>query len=161
VEEVFAYGTKSSSPIFGNYEYPSTSVTVLKYRDGKVGKCASVIDCWQPYYFHTHLVGSEGSLLDNKFQSKLLAGLGREHWNQLSFKPVDSGDVADHPYKTQFDRFFEAIMRGEEMPLTGLKDAVRTHEVIFASDLSLQTGRPVKLDELDGVGSMGAQPRLA
>jgi hypothetical protein len=31
--------------------------------------------------------------------------------------------------------------------LTGLKEAVRTHEVIFAADRSLQLGRPVKLDE--------------
>ena len=32
-----------------------------------LGKCTSSIDCLQPYYFHTHLVGSKGSLLDNKF----------------------------------------------------------------------------------------------
>ena len=24
-------------------------------------------------------------------------------------KLLDSGDVADHPYQTQFDRFFESI----------------------------------------------------
>ena len=42
-------------------EYPTTSVTILKFKDGRVGKVASVIDCLQPYYFHVHLVGSEGS----------------------------------------------------------------------------------------------------
>ncbi len=148
VEEVFTYGTRSASPTFAPYEYPSTTVTVLRFKDGKVGKCASVIDCWQPYYFHTHLVGSEGSLLDNKFHSNLLAGLNRQQWNQLSFKPVDSGDVADHPYQTQFDRFFEAIARGEEMPLTGLPEAVRTHEVIFAAMRSEELRQPVKLEEM-------------
>jgi hypothetical protein len=34
------------------------------------------------------------------------------------------------------------------MPLTGLSEAVLTHEVIFAADLSQQLGRPVKLTEL-------------
>jgi predicted dehydrogenase len=148
VEEVFSYGAKSASATFAPYEYPPTTVTMLKFRDGKVGKCASVIDCWQPYYFHTHLVGSEGSLLDNKFHSNIVEGHNRHQWKELPFKPVDSGDVADHPYQTQFDRFFESIEKDEDMPLTGLKDAVSTHEAIFAADLSLQLGRPVKLAEL-------------
>ena len=33
-------------------------------------------------------------------------------------KMLDSGDVADHPYQTQFQAFFDALDRGEEMPLT-------------------------------------------
>jgi predicted dehydrogenase len=147
VEEVFSYGTRSAHETFAPYEYPSTTVTVLKFAGGRVGKCASVIDCWQPYYFHTHLVGSEGSLLDDKFQSNLFEGLDRQRWNQLSYKPVDSGDVADHPYQRQFDAFFAALERGRPMPLTGLDEAVRTHEVIFAADRSCREGRPVRLAE--------------
>jgi predicted dehydrogenase len=149
VDEVFSYGTNSTNPTFAAYEYPSSTVTVLKFKDGKVGKVASVIDCWQPYYFHTHLVGAEGSLLDNKFHSNLL-GLGRQTWSELSFKPVDSGDVTDHPYQTQFDAFFAALENGREMPLTNLAEAVRTHEVIFAADLSWKEHRPVKLEEIRG-----------
>lgn len=148
VEEVFTFGCNSKSPTFDNYEYPSTTVTVLKFKSGKTAKCASVIDCLQPYYFHTHLVGSEGSLLDNKFHSNLIQGLDKSKWSQLSFNPVDSGDVSDHPYKTQFDAFFAAIDRKKEMPLTGLKDAVLTHEVIFAAEKSLKLGRPVKMKEV-------------
>jgi predicted dehydrogenase len=150
VEEVFCYGVHSTHPIFAKYEYKSTTTTVLKFKDGRVGKCASVIDCWQPYYFHTHLVGSEGSLLDNKHHSNVLHGDDRHRWKELPFKCVDSGDVADHPYKTQFDAFFNALDRGEPMPLTGLADAVLTHEVIFAAERSLQLGRPVKLAEVRG-----------
>jgi predicted dehydrogenase len=148
VEEVFSYGAKSAHPTFAAYEYPSTTTTLLKFRDGTVGKCASVIDCWQPYYFHTHLVGSEGSLLDNRFHSNKLHGDDRHRWKELPFKPVDSGDVSDHPYQTQFDAFFTAIEQGKDMPLTGLKEAVLTHEVIFAADRSQQLGRPVKLAEI-------------
>ena len=135
-------------PTFAPYEYPPTTATMLKFTNGACGKCASVIDCWQPYYFHTHLVGSEGSLLDGKFTSNLIEGLGHQRWNELSFKPVDSGDVHDHPYQTQFDTFFAALEQGREMPLTGLTDAVRTHEVVFAAMLSEQQRRPVKLAEL-------------
>lgn len=145
VESVFSSATQSRNPVFQKYEYPTTTVTTLKFKSGRVGKVASVIDCFQPYYFHTHLVGSEGSLLDNRFHSNKLSGLNRHAWSQLSFKPVDSGDVADHPYQTQFQAFFDAILRGEEMPYTSLRDAARTHEVLFAADKSAATGRPVKL----------------
>jgi UDP-N-acetyl-2-amino-2-deoxyglucuronate dehydrogenase len=148
VDEVFCYGTRSGHPIFAKYEYPASTVTLLKFQDGKVGKCASVIDCFQPYYFHTHLVGSEGSLLDNQLQSNVQPGADRNTWTRLAFKPVDSGDVADHPYKTQFDAFFEAIERGQPMPSTGLNEAVLTHEVIFAAERSLKEHRPVKMNEI-------------
>jgi predicted dehydrogenase len=151
VEEVFAYSTRSANPVFATYEYPSTTVAMLKFKDGKVGKVASVLDCLQPYYFHTHLVGSEGSLLDDKLHSNAIDGLDRNRWSTLSYKPADSGDVSDHPYQAQFERFFAAIEGGEEMPLTGLADAVRTHEVIFAADLSWKEKRPVKLAEIDSL----------
>ncbi len=148
IEEVFTCGSQSSHATYQRYEYPPTTVTVLKFKSGTVGKCASVIDCWQPYYFHTHLVGSEGSLLDNKFTSNLIDVSSRQAWNQLSYQPVDSGDVRDHPYQTQFDAFFEALNAGRDMPLTALPQAVRTHEVIFAAMRSEQLRQPVTLEEV-------------
>lgn len=147
VEEVTAYATKSESPIFQKYEYPTTSVTLLKFADGRVGKCASVIDCLQPYYFHTHLVGSEGSVLDQKFAINT-PDYDRKAWTQSDMKPIDSGDVADHPYRAQFDAFFAAVNAGRDMPLSGLREAVATHEVIFAADRSIAEKRPVKLSEI-------------
>jgi predicted dehydrogenase len=148
VEEVFAYSTASADATFASYEFPPTTITMLKFNSGAVGKVASVLDCFQPYYFHTHLVGSEGTLLDDKFHSNLIDGLNRNQWSRLSYKPVDSSDVHDHPYQVEFDRFFQAIAAGEDMPLTGLTDAVRTHEVIFAADLSWRQNRPVKMAEI-------------
>lgn len=147
VVEVMSYNTKSNSPIFAPYEFPSTSVTILKFKQGGVGKCASSIDCLQPYYFHTHLVGSKGSLLDNRFHS-LDLGTNKAVWSTLAMKLVDSGDVADHPYQSQFEAFLSALDKGREMPLTSLDDAVVSHEVVFAADRSAELGRPVKMAEL-------------
>ena len=148
VEEVMSYGTKSKSKLFAPYEYPSTTATSLKFKNGAVGKCASSIDCLQPYYFHTHLVGSKGSLLDNKFHSSDL-GTNKAAWSALAMKMVDSGDVSDHPYQAQFAAFFDALAQGREMPLTSLDDAVISHEAVFAADLSAELGRPVKMSELN------------
>jgi len=145
VAEVTSYDTKSRSRIFKPYEYTTTSVTILKFKGGGVGKCAAVVDCLQPYYFHTHLVGSEGSLLDNRFHSNKVEGLNRHKWSELSMKMLDSGDVSDHPYLTQFQAFFDALDARREMPLTSLADAMKSHEVIFAADKSAAMGRSVKL----------------
>jgi UDP-N-acetyl-2-amino-2-deoxyglucuronate dehydrogenase len=149
VAEVSSYSTKSQSPVFAPYEYDTTSVTIVKFADGRLGKCAAVVDCLQPYYFHTHLVGSQGSILDKKFHVDL-PGFNKNAWSEMSLKMLDSGDVSDHPYQTQFEAFFTSLQKGETMPLTGLADAVRSHEVIFAADRSAELGRPVKLSEVRG-----------
>jgi predicted dehydrogenase len=144
VAEVTSYDTKSKSRIFAPYEYTTSSVTILKFKNGSIGKCAAIVDCLQPYYFHTHLVGSEGSLLDNKFHSMKLH-TNKHAWSGLAMKLLDSGDVSDHPYQTQFEAFFNALDKGKDMPLTSFADAARSHEVIFAADKSAATGKLVKL----------------
>lgn len=144
VEEVTSYHTKSKSDFFAPYEYATSSVTILKFSSGRIGKCASIVDCLQPYYFHTHLCGSEGSLLDNKFHSMKLQ-TNRNAWSTLAVKMLDSGDVSDHPYQRQFQTFFDAIEKDIEMPLTSLNDSLATHKVIFAADESAHTGKPVQL----------------
>jgi predicted dehydrogenase len=148
VEEVTSYAARSTNPLFTPYEYNTTSTTILKFRSGSAGKCAAVVDCLQPYYFHTHLVGSEGSILDNKFHSQKLAGLNRHAWSDLSMKMLDSGDVSDHPYQTQFQAFFDALQSGKEMPLTSFTDAFATHRVMKAADTSVEEGRSVKVAEV-------------
>ncbi|MDA0350137.1 MAG: Gfo/Idh/MocA family oxidoreductase [Verrucomicrobia bacterium] len=147
VVSVTSMNAQSSHEIFSKYEYPTTTVTLVQFKSGKVGKVASVIDCFQPYYFHTHLVGSEGSLLDNKIYSNKLH-LRDKAWAELPMALADSGDVADHPYQDQFQAFFDAVDKGEDMPLTSLNESIKTFEVIFAADKSATEGRAVTLEEI-------------
>ncbi len=148
VDTVMTYNTRSKNAVFAQYEYATTSVTILKFKDGRIGKCASVIDCIQPYYFHTHLVGSEGSLLDNKFHSNKLGALNKHAWSNLSMKMLDSGDVSDHPYQTQFEAFFAALEQGRDMALTSLPESLKSHRVVLAADLSAEQGREVKVSDV-------------
>ncbi len=150
VESVTSFGVGSTNVDFEPYEYDTTSVTILKFRDGRIGKTASVIDCLQPYYFHTHLVGSEGSLLDNKIYSTKRPDPEDKAWSEIPMKLCDSGDVSDHPYQTQFEAFFSATKEGRDVPMTSLADAIRSHEVIFAADLSAATGQSVLLADVQG-----------
>ena len=143
VESVTSMSTKSASDLFQPYEYDTSSVTILRFKNGAVGKTAAIVDCLQPYYFHTHLVGSSGSLLDNKFHSTKLKA-DKAHWSELSMKMLDSGDVSDHPYQAQFQAFFDALDAGRDMPLTSFPEVAKTFAVIFAADTSAaQGGVPV------------------
>ena len=63
-------------------------------------------------------------------------------------KMLDSGDVTDHPYTHQFQAFFDALNAGQEMPLTNLRQALRTHQVMFAAEKSAELRRPVKISEI-------------
>ena len=149
VEEVTSYSTRSKNEIFEPYEYDTTSVTLLRFEDGRIGKVASVVDCLQPYYFHIHLVGSEGSLLDDQFHSARLRGTTKSRWSRLAAPLVDSGDVNDHPYQEQFQAFVDSLRADEPMPLTDFDTAFETHRVAFAADRSAAEKRPVKLAELE------------
>ena len=149
VEEVSSYHTGSKAPILEPYEYPTTSVSILKFTGGeKIAKVTSCVDCLQPYYFHIHLVGSEGSLLDNRFYSAKLHGMDKSKWSTLETSLIDSGDVSDHPYQPQFQAFVDSIPTGEPMPLTDFATAFESHRVVFAADRSAEESRPVKISEL-------------
>ena len=148
VEEVTSYATKSKSALFAPYEYPTTSVTILKFRNGKIGKVASCVDCLQPYYFHSHFVGSKGSLLDNRFYAQGLKGMVKTRWSTLETELVDSGDVKDHPYEPQFQAFVDSIRADRPMPLTDFDTAFESHRVCFAADLSAREKRPVRMREM-------------
>jgi predicted dehydrogenase len=147
VEEVTSYSNRSQSLIFDPYEYDTTSVTLLKFKDGKLGKVASVTDCLQPYYFHIHLCGSEGSLLDNRIYSSKLK-VSRDRWSRLETSLIDSGDVDHHPYLPQFQAFVDSLRKNETVPLTDFDTAFESHRVVFAADQSAAEKRTVKLAEL-------------
>lgn len=147
VVEVSSYATTSKNDIFQKYEYPTSTVSILKFANGAVGKVASIIDCLQPYYFHTHLVGSEGSILDNKIYSSKLH-LRDKSWTELPIALADSGDVHDHPYQDQFQAFFDALDEGRDTERTSIQEAIKTFKVLFACDKSAEEGRPVRLAEI-------------
>jgi predicted dehydrogenase len=147
VEQVTSLSTKSRHPTFAPYEYDTSSITMIRFADGTIAKVAAVIDCLQPYYFHIHLVGSHGSLLDNRIYSSKLPGMTKDRWSTLETALIDSGDVEDHPYLPQFQAFVQAVRQDEKMPLTDFDTAFESHRVVFAADLSAAESRTVQLSE--------------
>jgi UDP-N-acetyl-2-amino-2-deoxyglucuronate dehydrogenase len=145
VDEVFTYGNTNPNPIYEKYDYPLNTVTVMKFKNGAVGKVSSVTDCMQPYAFNVNIVGSDGSIKNDQFYSKKIEGL--KGWSTLDVNLIDSGDVSDHPYVEQFAHFAECLDKGIEAT-NNLESAFESHRVVFAADMSAELGRPVRMDEM-------------
>lgn len=140
--EVFSYSTRSKNPDFKEYEYGPTSVTLIKFEDGTIGKVASSLDCKTPYIFNIELFGSKGTIRNNKIFSHKF--VGQTDYITIPTILPDSGDVRHHPFEGEVNHFVDCILN-DKKPFPDLEDASITHRLIFAADLSAKEGKPVKL----------------
>jgi len=142
VVEVSAF----SVPHWGDnpdWGYDPTTVLLCRFANGAVGKTASILDCVMPYQFNIDVVGTKGTIRDNRVWSEPLFP-GQTDWGVIPTVLPDSGDVTHHPFNGQIEAFVAGILDGAPI-LPDLDDAVKTHEVIFAADRAAETGQPVKL----------------
>jgi predicted dehydrogenase len=143
VAEVFQYAVKGDGPDFKEYEYAPTTTTVLKFTDGRIGKVASCIECIQPYVFNINLVGTEGTIKNNRVWSRKQFP-GQTSWTDIPTILPDSGDVSHHPFTHEVASLVDAIRNNTEC-ISNVADAFKTHEIIFAADRSGIEGKPVAL----------------
>jgi len=140
VTEVSAYSNNKK----GLFEYDANVVAVLRFRSGTIGKTSALFDCEMPYAFNIDLVGTEGTLRDNRLWSKKLLP-GQTDWSAISTILPDSGDVHHHPFDAEIDHLVDCIREDRESHCN-IADAYHTHELCLAIDRSIaQGGRPVSL----------------
>ena len=143
VVEVSSYSTHGRGQPFAAYEYDPTSVTILKFEDGAIGKVTSCIECVQPYVFHINLCGADGTIRNNQLFSKRLMP-GQTGFATIPTVLPDSGDVSHHPFQGEIDHLVACIRNNVESHCS-LADAAKTHEIVFAADRSAREGKPVSL----------------
>jgi predicted dehydrogenase len=144
VTEVASFGGFSANnPL--QYEYEPHSVTIMKFANGIVGRCAASVDYRGPYYFPFEIQGESGCIRDNQFYSVKLGG--QRAMATIPTIMLDSGDVTHHPYEDEINELIDCIRRNRSHPVD-LEWAARTHEVIFAADRAAAEGRVVKMDEV-------------
>ena len=147
VAEVMAYSTHSTSPHFTGLEYPATQVNLLRFEDGRIAKVTSCLDALSPYYFRCTLVGSEGTLIDRRLNSRKLQGLDPGGWTELATRSInDAGDITPDMFTKMFGRILAHVQDGAPMPHSGFEAAYDMHRVLFASEESVRTGKPVAVD---------------
>lgn len=146
VENEIAEVTAYNIPHFGgnkDWEYPPSTVLTCQFKNGTVGKVASILDCKMPYSFNVDVIGTKGTIRDNRVWSETLMP-GQTGWATIPTILPDSGDVTHHPFDGQIEELVAGILDGAKV-LPDLDDAIKTHEVVFAADKSAETGKPVKL----------------
>lgn len=143
VTEVTQFAASGGGVEFSDYEYPPTSCTLCKFTDGRIGKVASSIECIQPYVFHINLLGTQGTIRNNKIWSKKKYP-GQSTWVEVPTILPDSGDVTHHPFVGEAAHLVECIRTNQESHVN-VADAFKTHEICYAADLSAQLGKPVQL----------------
>ena len=147
VDEVMAYETRSASPHFASLDYSGTQVNLIRFADGRIGKVTSCLDSLSPYYFRCTLIGSEGTLIDTKLNSRKLQGLDPKGWTELATRSInDAGDITPDMFGPMFDAIVAHVRSDAPMPYSGFQRAYDMHRVLFASEESVRTGRPVRVD---------------
>jgi predicted dehydrogenase len=141
VVEVASYANFSpDNPL--RYEYEPNSVTIMKFADGLIGKVACSIECVQPYSFKIELLGDRGTIRNNQIYTRRWPG--QTGWATIPTILPDSGDVSHHPFTGEVAHLVDCILQ-DRRSHASVEDAVRTHEICFASELSAREGRPVQL----------------
>jgi predicted dehydrogenase len=139
--EVFAMANFSKgNPL--KYEYEPNSVTLIRFADGTMAKVASSVECAMPYVFNIELLGEEGTIRNNQVFSRKWPG--QTGWAAIPTILPDSGDVTHHPFVGEVDHLVECIERNVESHVN-VADAVKTHEICLASQISAATHKPVTL----------------
>lgn len=117
-----------------DWGYPPSTIMMCKFKSGAVGKVASSLDCSMPYQFNVDILGTRGTIRDNRIWSEVLFP-HQTDWATIPSVLPSSGDVSQHPFTGQMEAFAAAIL--DDKPVQpDLDDAVKTHKLIFAADQS-------------------------
>jgi len=136
--EVFAYAGNFT----GVMEWDPTILTMVRFANGTIGKIGCVLEGNIKYQFNVRLHGSKGTLVNDRFLTNYLPG--QTGWAQFPTILPDTPEVTHHPFPDEIKHFADCI-RADLTPIVDIKDAVKTHEIVFGAELSAREGRPVKL----------------
>jgi len=142
VAEVFAYRCKNRP----DFDYDTTLVACLKFRDESIGKLSVSLDglCF-PYQFNIDLLGTAGAIRDNRIYSKILFPEQTDFITVSSDTP-NSGAVGHHPFQQEIDNLTDHILHDAPI-LSDVADACRSMEIVLAIEKSAATGKPVAIAE--------------
>ncbi len=140
VVEVSAFGNNHK----GKFVYDANMVAILRFANGAIGKTSTLFDAEMPYQFNIDLVGTEGTLRDNRVWSKRLFP-GQTGWTTMQTIMPDSAAVEHHPFDAEVNHLVDCILE-DRRSHCDVADAYHTHEVCLAIDRSAaQGGAPVRL----------------
>lgn len=147
VEEVFAQGAVLVDPSIGEAGDIDTAITTLRFASGALGVIDNSRRAVYGYDQRVEVFGSGGSV-----------SIGNDYPNTA----VVSGPEAitrDKPlhffleryteaYRDEMRQFVDSVLTGRPVPVSG-QDGLQAELIALAAKRSLETGRPVKLADLE------------
>jgi predicted dehydrogenase len=139
--EVYAYDHRGHRE---DFEYAPTFSSIIRFKNGAIGRTGGSFEIECPYTFNVILHGSRGSVINDKFYSKDLFK-GQEGWQFFNSTKPDSGDVAHHPFQAMVDNLVDYIDGRTSAEDINFDFAIKVHEIALAIDKSAEIGKAVKL----------------
>jgi predicted dehydrogenase len=139
--EVFAYQTWG---YMKEYEYAPTYVAIIKFADDIIGKTGCSYEVAAPYHTNICIYGSKGTIRNEKFFLKETFP-GQTDWQKFETVLIDSRLVSHHPFQPAIDDFIKAIEKGKTTNIGNIDETYKTHELCFAIERSMESGKIVKL----------------
>ena len=124
------------------YEYPHTVSAAVRFANGAVGRISASMGCTMPYTFEVTLMGTQGTIRDNRLYTDLLEG--QDDYAVIPTQLPDSGSVLHHPFAPGLKHFIACLRAGKDTE-QNLDNAINVHEVCLAVDMSVEQRRPVSL----------------
>lgn len=141
VSEVYAYDGRGHRKEF---EYNPSFSSIVKFKNGTIGRTGGSFEIECPYTFNIILHGSKGSVINDKFYSKELFK-GQEKWQTFASTKPDSGLVEHHPFQAMVNTFIDYINDKDDAIDINMDFAFKVHELALAIDKSAESGEIVKL----------------
>ncbi|UCB45379.1 MAG: Gfo/Idh/MocA family oxidoreductase [Spirochaetota bacterium] len=140
VEEVFCYETRGHRQ---DFEYAPTYASVVKFRNGAIGRTGASLEVTSPFFFNIMIHGTKGSILNDKFYTKEFF-TGQEGYQTFNCSSIDIGEAYQQAFSAAIDAFIKDIDQDIDSRIR-LDFGLKVHEVAFALIKSAEIGRPVKL----------------
>ena len=126
-----------------DHEYPSTTVFVCELENSAIGKVSASLGARMPYQFDVDLLGTQGSVRNNRLYSRQLPGL--KSFVEFPVERPDSADVVSHPFTGELGHLLDCLDQGTDTELN-LAGTVNTHHACIAAEISAsEGGRRVEL----------------
>ncbi|MFW6599959.1 Gfo/Idh/MocA family protein [Propionibacteriaceae bacterium Y2011] len=143
VAEVSAFG----APARGGQPFAFDPVVTasLRFANGAVGTVSAVLDGDTPYTFPIKLVGTQGSIQENRLHSATRLP-GVPDWVSFDTVSPTSGDVAHHPFRAEISHFLDCL-DSQTPSHASIADTWRSMATCFAIDASIAAGgQPVTVE---------------
>ena len=119
------------------HEYPSTTVFICELSGGAIGKVSASLGARMPYQFDVDLLGTQGSVRNNRLFSRRLPGIAG--FAEFPVARPDSADVVSHPFEGEIAHLLDCLDQDVDTELN-LAATVNTHQACIAAEISAREG---------------------